>query len=212
MPDEDPELPPEVYAAYGLAMYHAQRLELTLVKLLLMFRISVDAGETYDELKRAVTELFQRTMGFLHGQLPRTGIDLTSVKNILEAALKRRNFLAHDYFRERPLRTFEGYKLMLEELADSSVLFQDAKNRLDTLITENFKAQGISVTNLLDQRKAIVITADGYLVGNGSVAQVQISRERGQETLPPTLRLHIEWEKATEDERARLLRLADVLP
>jgi hypothetical protein len=211
MPDEDQGLPLEVYAAYGLAMYHAQRLELTLVELLLMFRVSVGADETYDELQHAVTELFQKTMGFLKGQLLGIGIDLTSVKSILEAALRRRNFLAHDYFRERPLQTRDGHELMLEELAESSVIFQDAKNRLDTLITENFKAQGINITDLLGQRKPIVITADGCLVGNGSVAQLQISRERSEETRP-TIILSVEWEKATEDERARLLRLADNLP
>jgi hypothetical protein len=159
----------------------------------------------------AVTELFKKTMGKLKEKLPGTGIDLTSVKSILEAALRRRNFLAHEYFCERPLQTRDGHELMLEELAESSVIFQDAKNRLDTLITENFKAQGINVTNLLDQRKPIVITADGYLVGNGSAAQVQISRERSEET-HPTFIVDVEWEKATEDERARLFRFADAFP
>ena len=200
-----------MYAAYGLAMYHAQRLELAIVKLLLMFKISLDPDEGYGELQRAVTELFKKTMGVLKGQLPQTGIDLTSVKSILEAALKRRNFLAHEYFRERPLRTREGHELMLEELADSSAVFQEAKSGLDSLIMENFEAQGISVTDLLDQLKPMVVTADGYHVGNGSVARTQIATERGEET-GPTFVLNVEWEKATEDERAVLRRLADMLP
>lgn len=210
MTNEDAEFPSEIYAAYGLAMHYGQRLEFTLVKLILMN--SAAAGETYDELRRAVAEMFnKKTMGFLRDQFLRTGIDRTSVESISKAALERRNFLAHRYFRERPLRTRDGYEVMLEELADASELFQETKTRLDTLSMEIFKAQGISLADLLDQQKARVRTEDWHLVGNGSVARIQVARERDQETIRSFV-LPIEWEKATEDERANLLRLADMLP
>jgi len=59
MPNEDlsqdPGLMPEVYARYGLAMRHAQRLELSLVKLLVAFGMSVGTYDTYEELQSAVT-------------------------------------------------------------------------------------------------------------------------------------------------------------
>jgi hypothetical protein len=201
----------EVYARYGLAMHHAQKLELSLVKLLVAFGVSVGTYDTDEKLQSAVVNLFGKTMGTLNKNLDKTGIDLTPLRDDLITALIRRNFLAHDYFRERPSQTLEGQAMMIRELADASILFEETGKRLEALLRENFEAQGIDISGTLDQRKPIVMTEDGYIIGNGSVALTLLAKERGDET-HPTIKIDVKWETATEEERARLLRLADRLP
>jgi len=210
-PGTDPDLMPEVYARYGLAMRHAQRIEFSLVKLLVAFGMSVGTYDTYEELQSAVTKLFRQPMGTLNRNLAETGIDLAPLRDYLETALIRRNFLAHDYFRERPFRTLDGQKLMVEELADASILFEETGKRLDAFLRENFEARGIDISGVLDQRKAIVVTEDGYIVGNGSAARTLLATERGEET-HPHIRINVTRETATDEQRAALLSLADRLP
>lgn len=69
---------------------------------------------------------------------------------------------------------------------------------------------GRPLPGLSNERPPIVVTKDGYHVGNKSVTRTQLARARG-EYVYPTFVLDVEWENATDDERVRLLSLAERL-
>src|SRR2546426_168775 len=104
VPDElDPENDHrrEVYAHYGLAMYCAQVLEHELVNFVIVSRSMTGKFTTVEEREAFSDALFGSTMGRqLRHALSESRLGDDQVQ-ALERALHARNFLAHDYFRER---------------------------------------------------------------------------------------------------------------
>jgi hypothetical protein len=225
------ELRREVLARFGLAMYRAQMLEFSIVNQLLALGATDGTYNTYKETEAAVVGLLRATLGQLNQRLADSEIDLTDLADDLKRALDLRNFLAHNYFRERLLAAElpAGRERMLDELAQAASFLQEMGERLNTLTTKIYEAQGITPVDLRDVRETaerivpgrplpglsdepppIVVTEDGYVVGNGSVTRARLAREQGR-YVHPTIVIGIEWEKATDDERARLLSLAERL-
>jgi len=225
------ELKHEIYARFGLAMYYAQMLEFSIVNQLLALGITDGIYNTYEETEAVVVGLLRATLGDLKQKLADSKLDLTHLDDDLRRALRLRNFLAHNYFRERLLAAElpAGRERMLGELAQAASFLEEMGERLNTLTTEIYEAQGITpvdlrdvretaerivpgrpLPGLLDEPAAIVVTKDGYVVGNRNVTRAQLARAEGRYVYPQFV-LDIEWEKATDDERARLLSLAEKL-
>ena len=222
------ELRREIYARFGLAMYYAQMLEFSIVNQLLALGITDGAYNTYEEAEAVVVRLLGSTLGELNQKLVDEKTDLTHLEDDLRRARRLRNFLAHNYFRERVLAAElpAGRERMLDELAQAASFLQEIGERLNTLTTETYEAQGITPVDLRDVRETaerivpglplpglleeptpIVVTKDGYLVGNRNVTRTQLASAEGRYVYP-TFVLDIEWERATDEERARLLSLA----
>lgn len=126
---DDSEQIKEVYAHFGLAMYVAQCVEQSIILLLIFHdffpkniasKIHLNPklwADRYDEFEEIVSS---KTMGRLIKHLMRvkelTKPDLTS----LQAALEKRNWLAHSYFSQNAQYfTFEeGRQKMVKELEE----------------------------------------------------------------------------------------------
>jgi hypothetical protein len=77
---------------------------------------------------------FETTLGRMIRSLKNVTPVPPELETILGDALKRRNFLAHDYFRERAeqFMSFEGREDMISELKKAQTLFEEA----DAMLTE----------------------------------------------------------------------------
>jgi len=145
--DTEPEdwLAREVFANFGLALYTAQVLEHEVVNLVVWSglrdgRYQVD-GET--EADKAV--LFKQTMGTIKKALLSRRPDIEHLDELLIRAVRLRNFLAHEYFRQRAaaFMTEDGKYEMIAELKDAVALFVEADSKLSPLTMHIIEAAGV---------------------------------------------------------------------
>ena len=134
-----------VYAHFGLALFLAQVLEHGLVNALVFVALlparagnPVPRKQWEDEYESFYERNFETTLGkMIHNLKEATSIP-SDLEAVLAEALGRRNFLAHNYFRERDVEflTEEGREKMIKELQEAQSLFVAA----DTKLTEVTKA------------------------------------------------------------------------
>ena len=126
----------EVFARYGLAMYHAQCLERQLAFILMSKHIPDPTKSS----EMAIDTIFERLFSLTLGQLVSEIASLTELsedeKEHLCKALAKRNWLTHHYFWERSvdLLTESGRDLMIEELQEAAYQFET----LDDLFTSRW--------------------------------------------------------------------------
>ena len=89
--------------------------------------------------------LFRQTMGSMKKALLSRRPDIDHLDDLLIRAIRLRNFLAHEYFRQRAaaLMTEDGKHEMIAELEDAVALSLDADARLSPLTMEIIKAAGV---------------------------------------------------------------------
>jgi hypothetical protein len=157
IPDPDYDDPKEVYAFYGLAMYAAQLLEHSLLNL---------AAGLYLKKKPVVTkQIFDATFQDLDrktlGQLLVATRSLTRVSEAVDAALqkalRRRNYLTHQFFRAHAAAfTHEkGRRLMLDELGALIVEFKQADAMVTPIYIELWKQYGVDEVALAAEIQAM---------------------------------------------------------
>ena len=137
IPDElDPENDQtrEVYAHAGLALYMAQVLEHGLANVILLARAGSPEFRSSQDYNDALDELLSKTMG---EQLRRALelVDFTDEQmSALRDALKKRNFLVHDFFQERidEFGSVAGKNRMIVELDE----IRDALKNIDAEVQE----------------------------------------------------------------------------
>ena len=143
----------EVYARFGLAFYHAQVLEHGIVNALIVLDLIPSRrhlARSQAEWAKAVDEFTGRHFEHTMGRLLRDLSSLTTIQPRLEGmlrdALKKRNWLAHEFFRERAgeFLTSNGRDQMLIEVEDCRSLFQAADEALENIVTPLRKAAGIT--------------------------------------------------------------------
>jgi hypothetical protein len=144
--DDEGEHIREVFAHFGLALYLAQCLEHGIVNALTQLDLfTVQAAEirkgpnpprsredyfaifdTYE------AEQFEKTMGNLIKRMHDVAQVPAAVAETLRTSKKRRDFLAHRYFRERAVdfTTPHGRDAMLAELKRDHQLFEEADKAL----------------------------------------------------------------------------------
>lgn len=135
---EEDYLTKEVYARYGLAMYFAQCIEHGIVNTLCYFDLLPHAKptDTVFEFDLFMDKHFATTMGKMIRSLEATTKVSTDLSALLNQTKNNRNFLAHNYFRERALefKTKEGCLKMIEELKLIESQFNETDKALDKLI------------------------------------------------------------------------------
>ncbi len=143
----------EVYARFGLAVYFAQVLEHGLVNALLILdlipsrrHIARSRDEWGAEVDMFMDRHFETTMGIMMKSLREVAEVPPELDILLHDALKKRNWLAHDYFRERAEEFMSkvGREQMLREVDECRDLFQAADERLESIVAPIRVKEGIS--------------------------------------------------------------------
>lgn len=140
---DDDEQHKDVFAHFGLALYFAQVLEHGLVNALVVVdhlpkelrrRTSQEAWE--EGVDAFMDKHFLNPMGRLIRRLEGVWKAPDGIEEVLHQALERRNWLAHDYFRERATDWFsaDGRKRMIDELVSCQELFRNADKALEQAI------------------------------------------------------------------------------
>lgn len=152
----------EVYAYYGLAMYQVQCVERSLA---LALATEFGPGPTritrqqYDEL---LGELFQDTFGRLIRRLRRETAVPPAFDATTQAALEKRNWLAHHYFWDRAPHfvTESGRDAMLAELQSAVAEFEYLNEQL-TRITDAWRERhGITEEMIAEERERLIAGTD----------------------------------------------------
>lgn len=142
----------EVYARFGLAIYSAQCLEHGLVNAFLYLHLIPTkmpvsrSKEWEDEVDSFTSKHFEHTLGRMVKDLEKFTYVSTSLSKKLSEALKIRNWLAHDYFRERA-REFlssEGRMSMIKELDNATNILNEADIELSITLEPVLKKYGIT--------------------------------------------------------------------
>jgi hypothetical protein len=141
------ELVREVYAHFGLAIYEAQVLEHGLANAMLLARMAAGKLPTLADFDAFLEARFKKTLGSLIKDLSNHIAVDAGLEGMLAAALEKRNWLAHRYFRERS-ETFmsdRGCATMIAELESAQALFHEADEALEG-VTKTFAAK-VGVTD-----------------------------------------------------------------
>ena len=126
----------DTYAHFGLAVYKAQVLESGIVNAMVIARMPDRARITRADIDSFMDRQFKNTLGQLLRTLKKHVVVPDSVAGLLDQALSTRNWLAHDYFRERATEfvTEAGCHQMISELQGAQQLFSSADDQLGTVV------------------------------------------------------------------------------
>ena len=141
--DDESEHVKEVYARFGLAVYYAQVLEHGIVNALVTLDLIPskrhEAG-TAEKWGAMVDEFMDQHFSTTLGRMIRALRTVTTVPDDLErhltTALSKRNWLAHNFFRERAEEFMSawGRDKMLHEVDECREAFRTADRRLDEIV------------------------------------------------------------------------------
>jgi hypothetical protein len=122
----------QVFAKFGLAVYQGQVLEHEIVNLIVWSGVGDGTYSSYKETQSANVEMFLKTMGSLKKVLMSRRVDLGHLESDLIKAVSLRNFLAHNYFRERAaaFMTHEGREQMIDELEQAIAFLEKVDGNL----------------------------------------------------------------------------------
>ena len=134
-----------VYACYGLAMYHAQCLEVGLRSVLIGYarlsgKVDVASVDTYAD------SFSKNTLGQLLSRVREVARFNSESEDVLRNALIERNRLAHHYFEERVEELLGpiGHEKMVRELLCAAQLFRYADFVVAPLTSVLLRAAGVS--------------------------------------------------------------------
>jgi hypothetical protein len=141
----DSEQSREVFTYFGLAVYSSQALEQQLVNLLMLMKLSEGKIPSEEDF----TELYQRKLSSSLGQLvqeiqhhfPFSEEETIQLKKIW----KQRNYIVHDYFKERIQETFSpgGRSRMIRELTKFNDQAQILEKKLQGYSRELYRTLGL---------------------------------------------------------------------
>ena len=143
----------EVYARFGLAVYYAQVLEHGLVNALTVLDLIPSRrhlARSHDEWGAEVDAFTNRHFETTMGRMLKTLRGVTQVgaelEGLLRDALTKRNWLVHDFFRDRVAEflSVAGRERLLDEVDACRELFQRADQRLEAIAEPLRKKAGIT--------------------------------------------------------------------
>lgn len=151
--DADGEQVKEVYARFGLAVYYAQVLEHGIVNALVILDLIPSRrylARSADEWGSGVDAFMDRHFQVTMGRMMKNLRDITQLDNDLEqllsGALRKRNWLVHDFFRERAAEFMSspGREQMLSEIDRFRDLFQSTDKRLEATVAPLRRQAGLT--------------------------------------------------------------------
>lgn len=144
---EEDEQSKHIYAVAGLALYWAQCFEMNLQQAIVgvekFSHNTITTPEEYDLFDEKNSKM---TMGRLLCEIRKVISVEKNIAELLEKALKKRNFLIHRFFKDYALDFMdtEGRKKMLSELLDYINLFKIADASIDCINRLFFNALGLT--------------------------------------------------------------------
>ncbi|MGR5242230.1 hypothetical protein ACPV36_15155 [Photobacterium damselae] len=147
-PIPEPELcdEKEVFAFFGLASFNAQCAEKALVNFAMGYKVVDNSALNQEEWLEIYNGLNSHTFGRLLGQVKKK-VDLPyELVTHLEATLKKRNWLAHDFFYDYAMHMSDtdGRKEMITELQNLIHIFQVADHAVEKLSLKVWETMGIT--------------------------------------------------------------------
>jgi hypothetical protein len=126
----------ETYANFGLAIFKAQVLEHGIVNAMVVARMPNRDRIGRRDIDAFMDRQFENTLGQLLRELKNYAAVPNDLSQVLAEALSTRNWLAHDYFRERAqdFVTDSGCHRMMAELEAAQQTFDRADQQLDELV------------------------------------------------------------------------------
>jgi hypothetical protein len=142
----------DTYAHFGLAIFKAQVLEHGIVNAMVVARMPDRDRISRRDIDAFMDRQFDNTLGQLLRELKKYTAVPDDVSQVLAGALSTRNWLAHDYFRERAedFVTDAGCHRMIAELEAAQQVFDQADQRLSVLlrpIRERFGVTDAAIAN-----------------------------------------------------------------
>ena len=143
----------EVYAHFGLAIYLAQVLEFAIGHSLVYLDLIPQQVERkctreqwMKEYESFMDRHFEKTLGRMMRSLQSVTNIPEGLESLLRKALVKRNWLAHEYFRERAVDFMneEGRNRMIQELQEAQSLFEEADNALENVFRPVREKYGIT--------------------------------------------------------------------
>ncbi len=160
----------EVYARFGLAVYQAQVLEHGIVNALIFLDLipsrvgEITSREQWEhDFDEFMGRHFDITLGRMIRRLNAVATLSEALEGLLRTALERRNWLAHDYFRERATQfmTEAGRDVMIRELMEARDLFAEANGLLGGVIAPLRERHGITDELLGQEFRQLLREAKG---------------------------------------------------
>lgn len=135
----------ELFARFGLALYHAQCLEIQVGQLLAVHNPEFFAMSP-EQRDRAFDVEHEKTLGRLIDSLVGRMQMSPSLRDRLREANRLRNWLAHRYFWERAKHILkpEGRENMIVELQEKADLFRELDRELTDFATKLIFRAGVS--------------------------------------------------------------------
>ena len=162
-PEPDFEDPKELYAFFGLASYEAQLLEMSLINLAVALKFA-EGGRLYRDVGLAAYATYEgKTFGQLLRSVSTAKGHLDELVPLLTAAVEKRNYLMHRFFREHAadLMAEAGRRKMILELRDMTALFHQADIRVDPIWRDEWSRLGFSDAMLQQEFDKLVAELEG---------------------------------------------------
>lgn len=130
----------EVFAYYGRAMYHSQCLEMSIVCADLLLNVVPNQFETtpspeeWGNLVRARSnKLLDSTLGNIIKDVTKTAKIDEEIRDKLKKALDARNYLAHNFFREKSdgFKTSASCKEMRTDINNLLIVISEASEAIE---------------------------------------------------------------------------------
>ena len=131
--DYKDDLTRDTYAHFGLAIFQAQILETEIVTSMVIARLPKKTLIGRQKISAFMDQQSTYTLGKLLRELKKYASVPDELEQTLEEALKKRNWLVHDYFKDRAKEFISsaGCNLMISELEGAQQLFGDAAHTLN---------------------------------------------------------------------------------
>ena len=143
----------EAFALYGLAMYHAQCFEKSLVIIVFIAYNKKYFKSDFEQRENLFNDSFKKTAGQLLSKLKKMIRVSDDLEDVLVEAVKKRNWLTHNYFWENSLSiiTTEGREKMINDLQELSNYFSKMDERMVEIYQKVFNKIGLTEDVVLKQ-------------------------------------------------------------
>jgi hypothetical protein len=143
----------ESFAYFGLAVYYSQVLEHQLVNMIVLLRRSQGVVPTEEDFEALYERKFSNTLGQLINEIKQLfQLHFEDIQELKEI-LKLRNFIVHDYFKEKINLTFtgSGRNDLINELDKFVIRVKLMDKRLMEISNELHQRLGITQEMLEDE-------------------------------------------------------------
>lgn len=119
----------EMFAHYGYTVWLAQKFEKGLASFLQgEFSYENKGKLPCEKYQQDIAKLYKRSLGELLRKIEKKAVTDTEIEELLQKALKRRNYLVHDYFyhNESKATVADGRISIIQELVEDQAMFLKA--------------------------------------------------------------------------------------